>query len=464
MKPLIALLIAAACLATSLLKAQQVPTSFDKDIVGQMGNYEPLIGRLQLGQTPDPTKFYGLFTDNHGVRHPAAIILYSGVTTLGIDSNLGTFIFTIDGTGLAGDWSATTIRVVPKSLRDAGKLLLDVKDHSPVQLQWAISLSQFQGTPLLKEFAGIVSGTLSVDTNAQANITGGNLTLPIGSHGDFVACPIYGGFVSEDAISTVVKVNGRNFVLNGTSAHNDYNFDSQLAVYGNKKSSVYLLWSGSCLSSSPNSGLAAYWKMDEASGTRQDSSGNGHQLTEVNTVNSASGIIGNCAQFSGSNYLQTNSFGVPVNSDFTVSAWVNLPRDQSAGGASFLGNYDGNGLQFANNIQGSYTMQTYFFPGSAALGFSVPANFGSWQHLVLVRSGNFLYGYSNGVSLGAAVSVAGKTFPGGSSLYVGAHVSSWTNQGEWFIAGGLDEIGVWSRALSASEVTRLYNSGQGHRP
>ena len=223
--------------------------------------------------------------------------------------------------------------------------------------------------------------------------------------------------------------------------------------------SCYLLWSRSF----PHTGLAAYWRMDETGGTRSDSSGNGNLLTEVNGVNSASGIGGNCAQFNGSNYLKTTSFGVPVNSDFTVSAWVDLQHDQSSGGANFLGNYDGNGLLFANDSQGVYTMRTYFSPVSA-LGFTVPAKFGTWQHLVLVRSGNFLYGYSNGVSLGAPVSVAGKTFNGGSTLYVGAHVIAGTNRGEWLIAGGLAEIGVWSRALTADEVARLYNSGQGLRP
>ena len=42
--------------------------------------------------------------------------------------------------------------------------------------------------------------------------------------------------------------------------------------------------------------LIAYWKLDEASGTRNDSKGANH-LTDNNTVTQAVGKVGNAAQF-----------------------------------------------------------------------------------------------------------------------------------------------------------------------
>ena len=449
MKPLIVLLIAVACLPLSSIKAQPNYAVFDKDIVAEVGNYQPLIGRVRLPQNANPARVEGTFTDNYGVDHPAALVTGSAYPELAIHSSLGKFTFSMGGS------------TVPNSLKPLGKVNLRVQDHASTTREWEITLSQWQGTPLLDDFAGTVSGHLRITTNAQGNITDGELFLPKGSNLEGISCPIYGGFVSPQELSTVVNIKGRNFVFAGVSSNKDFNFDSQMAVYGNGKSSIYLLWSGSSVAS-PSDGVVAYWKMNESGGTRRDSSGNGNNLTSVNGVKSATGIRGDCARFDGSNYLQTKNFGVPVNSDFTVSAWVHLPHDQSAGGAHILGDYDGNGIFFANDTPGLYRMRLFVSPDSH-LGFSAPAEFGKWQHLVFVRSGDLLYGYSNGASLGAPVSVAGKLFPGGSTFYVGAH-AAFGSYGEWQITGGVDEVGVWNRALTASEVARLYNSGHGLRP
>ena len=91
--------------------------------------------------------------------------------------------------------------------------------------------------------ARTVSGTLLVSFDQDGNITGGGLSLPIGAHDAWVVSPIYAGFVSASQLSTVVKIKGRNFVLNGVSPNSDYNFADSMAVYGNGKSSIYLLWS-----------------------------------------------------------------------------------------------------------------------------------------------------------------------------------------------------------------------------
>lgn len=74
-------------------------------------------------------------------------------------------------------------------------------------------------------------------------------------------------------------------------------------------------------SSTLNDNLVAHWKLDESSGTRNDSKGANH-LTDNNTVTSAAGKLGDAADFESSNSerltLADNAdMSLGSNSDFT---------------------------------------------------------------------------------------------------------------------------------------------------
>lgn len=73
--------------------------------------------------------------------------------------------------------------------------------------------------------------------------------------------------------------------------------------------------------------LAAYWKLDEASGTRSDSAGSSH-LTDNNTVTQSSGRVGNAGQFTAANneYLSVadNAALSSGDVDITVAGWIYL--------------------------------------------------------------------------------------------------------------------------------------------
>ena len=57
--------------------------------------------------------------------------------------------------------------------------------------------------------------------------------------------------------------------------------------------------------------LKAYWKLDETSGARVDSTANGHDLSENGAVGFASGKLGNAAHFVNANqHALTRSSGV----------------------------------------------------------------------------------------------------------------------------------------------------------
>jgi len=78
----------------------------------------------------------------------------------------------------------------------------------------------------------------------------------------------------------------------------------------------------------PSSGLSGYWRLDEASGQRQDSSGQGNHLADNNTVGSVAGRVGRAADLESdrSEYLSISDAaqrGLDVAGSLTLVGWMN---------------------------------------------------------------------------------------------------------------------------------------------
>jgi hypothetical protein len=201
--------------------------------------------------------------------------------------------------------------------------------------------------------------------------------------------------------------------------------------------------------------IVAYWKLDESSGNATDSVGS-NTLTNTNVTYTA-GKINNGAVFNST----TDKFApasVPVtgNSAFTVSAWVYPTNTGSEQGFVFY---------WGNISSKASTYLKYNLSGGAKIGFgafgadltySVTLTTSTWYHLV------YTYDQSNAILYinGSAVSTQGL-----SGLNVGTNTArvgiSIDDDSSSVWKGSLDEIGIWSRALSSTEVTSLYNSGNG---
>src|SRR5262249_55893677 len=85
-------------------------------------------------------------------------------------------------------------------------------------------------------------------------------------------------------------------------------------------------WFANAASSVAPSGLVAYWKFDEGSGTTvSDSSGNSNTGTLVNGPLWTAGRVGNALYFDGidDNITVPDSNSLDLSGSFTLSAWVN---------------------------------------------------------------------------------------------------------------------------------------------
>lgn len=217
-------------------------------------------------------------------------------------------------------------------------------------------------------------------------------------------------------------------------------------------------------SSTLNTGLTAYWKLDEASGTRVDSGANGQDLTDNNTVTSNTGIINNAAEFIAANLERLSHVDSTTLSlgdiDCTMAFWVYLSSTNTAMG---IGN------QYA--AAGSRSWRLLYFSSSAKFRIGV-SNDGTtvtnhdstfvnpvastwylviwWHDSVNDLIGIDVSGTSNTSSYSSGI------FDSTADFNVGRQDSGGT-----YWNGRIDEVGFWKRVLTAGERAELYNSGAG---
>jgi len=204
--------------------------------------------------------------------------------------------------------------------------------------------------------------------------------------------------------------------------------------------------------------IVFYAKFDDNTGSTVTESVASHNGTWQGTLGSqwTTGIINSGGNFNGTNNYVTfgsPSLGLSGNQPFSISLWVN-PTATALGAGPFdygiLANNERISLLF-NDTAG--TLLSSHFGNDHA--FSTKATLSAWNHLVLTYDGTTEHLYKNGADTGESWTPASLSMSGG-SLFVGAGLSPTAMK-----AAKMDEVGFWSRALSSSEASQLYNSGSG---
>lgn len=208
--------------------------------------------------------------------------------------------------------------------------------------------------------------------------------------------------------------------------------------------------------------LVAYYKLNDLT----DATGNGNTLTNHNSAVFDAGLIGNGVDFgtSGSKFLNiAHDFGNPP---YSISGWVKLNQEitssyytlfsikSHATGASstntnLLYYYNGGTIQLLTQI---YRTSNYSPTYNVTLGTS------TWHHIVFTDDGTNQYQYLDGTQIMSNLGGTGtQTIASNAEFAIGEYVA---NNGLYALAKE-DEVGIWTRALSSSEVTQLYNGGAG---
>jgi hypothetical protein len=261
--------------------------------------------------------------------------------------------------------------------------------------------------------------------------------------------------------------------LGGYVEYNAYYLNGSLdevAVWGRALSTtevtyLYNSHTGQNYTSSP-SGIAAYWSLDSTGFT--DSSGNGYTLTSNNVVLNSpvtvgTGKVGGCAVFNGTNYLSSTSVPSTNLSEVTVSVWVKNDGSKIASYPDVvsLGQMN-NGTRFEVllNTDNPYKTLLSINNGAYLLGDNtINILDGNWHHIVATGSSTASQAklYIDGTLINtisiSSLSINLNYTSIGDCIYAPGTINRFV--------GSVDEVGIWNRALTSTEVTSLYNSGSG---
>ena len=234
-----------------------------------------------------------------------------------------------------------------------------------------------------------------------------------------------------------------NGVAQGSYGLSAKAFDNAGAAAASASVSITVLNSGAA----PTLGLLAHYRFDEASGsTASDASGNNNHASLSNGPSWIAGRVQGALSFDGindglslsrlaglsnGNTPHTIAAWIRINSLPSNRAWLLLLGDQGEGAHHWLVN--SSGISQLGSWSGNQAQPT------------LPT--GVWKHLALTFDGTTLKAYLDGsmiATTGASFNLSGSPLTAASQ-----HI------GENFFHGALDELRIYNRALTASEVAAL---------
>ena len=194
-------------------------------------------------------------------------------------------------------------------------------------------------------------------------------------------------------------------------------------------------------------GLIAHWKLNETSGTRADSHTNGYNLTDINGMGYTTAVLGNGMSTAGEDdYLSTSlTWDSPSRA---ASVWFRRSSAIFEGGYPAYTYLMLSGLGITMRDDGALFWDD-------VLPVSPPYNDDTWHHLALVyASTTETFSYYIDGALQDSGPLAGP-LAGATSLGL-AYPNGFANG-----PIDMDSVSIWSRALTAAEITTLYNGGAG---
>jgi len=232
---------------------------------------------------------------------------------------------------------------------------------------------------------------------------------------------------------------------------------------GNHTSSTAITVTVSNSTVSPPASPVAYWSFDPAfvsGSTLLDQSGNSNNATGF-SIASVPGRVGQALQFNGSSSLvQVGSASqLDLQNSLTLVLWVKTSNSSRT--EALLSKYSAAGIEYGYLLRTTPggTVELLFGGGSIASGLRqvtdvTRINDGNWHHLAAVITlGTDVAFYVDG-TLSSTKAVASRAVGVvGSNFQMG--LNPWNPYGIYF-TGLMDEVRVYNRALSASEIVALF--------
>lgn len=222
--------------------------------------------------------------------------------------------------------------------------------------------------------------------------------------------------------------------------------------------------------------IQAYWKLDETgTGNAADATGGGNTLINNGPWTYATAKINNGFDGGSTNTTKygkvASALGMDGTTFMTFNFWMNVTTqpgsgtvstplrwEQSAGSNRM--NYE---FQLFNN---SGTLECYLrrndSVGADQYGVAQTFTAGTWFMLTITWDGSTVDLYVNANSTPVVTGGSTRTGTGSDPTAAGTFFEIGADDvNSRFLSGLMDEVGAWSRVLSSSEITELYNGGNG---
>ena len=202
-------------------------------------------------------------------------------------------------------------------------------------------------------------------------------------------------------------------------------------------------------------GLVAFYPFN---GNANDASGNGNNgsVNGATLVQDRHSNAGSAYSFNGiNNYISFANVPTSQVDNWTISAWMKLASLSQLSDAVSMGyddGYSGNGysMSVSTGTGGAYPGNQLFVTfgglGWANSGYSF-ASTSQWYHVVMLRSSGVTSFYVNSVQASNTSSTTPVT---PTSFRIGSE------NGIRFFNGAIDDVRIYNRALSSTEVSALY--------
>ena len=211
------------------------------------------------------------------------------------------------------------------------------------------------------------------------------------------------------------------------------------------------------------SGLVAYYNFDEGSGSFvRDVSSNALDGSTTNSPAWTTGQVGEALVLNGTSQdvRVPDAADLDLTGDFAVSAWIRPGATTQTANARVVSKFDNTLLNYMLAYDSAGTRMRFLVDcdsRTTITSTSTLTNTSNWYHVLGVKSGTSLKLYING-SEEASGTCTGTVQTNAASLGIGS------TQGTTYYNGRVDEVKLFSRALSENEISAQYAAGQAGNP
>jgi len=220
-----------------------------------------------------------------------------------------------------------------------------------------------------------------------------------------------------------------------------------------------------------NLGLVGHWTFDGVTtGRIDDKSGNGNHGSMVNMATSSAyvrGKVGQALKFDGvDDYVTaTDIEAIEGVGAISMSVWIK-PSNFNGGAAGIAEKAGPNADLFELQLESDGDISFRLWNASNTLGTgwysSAVTTLNVWYHVVAVYDGAQVKVYVNNVAGETVGSLSGNTANSTSGFTISYDGSAAGSIGSRFL-GAVDDFRIYSRALTAAEITAIYNHGAGSK-